>query len=97
MLRAVGLTPRQTAACVAWQALVVALVALAVGVPIGIVLGRQLWRMIADSVPLVYVGPFSPGLLVVVVPCVLAALLLLAAVPAWRAARLRTAMTLRAE
>jgi ABC-type lipoprotein release transport system permease subunit len=97
VLRAIGLTPGQTAACVAWQALVVALVALAIGVPVGIALGRQLWRAIADTVPLVYVGPLSPVLLAVVIPGTLIALLALAVAPAWRAARLRTASTLRAE
>jgi ABC-type lipoprotein release transport system permease subunit len=97
VLRAIGLTPGQTAACVAWQALVVALVALVIGVPVGIAIGRQLWRTIADTVPLVYVGPLSPVLLAVVVPGALIALLALAVAPAWRAARLRTASTLRAE
>jgi ABC-type lipoprotein release transport system permease subunit len=97
VLRAVGLTPGQTAACVAWQALVVAVVALAIGVPIGIALGRQLWRAIADTVPLVYVGPLSPAVLAIVIPGALVALLALAVAPAWRAARLRTASTLRAE
>jgi len=97
VLRAVGLSPRQAAACVGWQAVVVAVVALMIGVPLGLVIGREAWRRVADSIPLVYVGPFSPGLLAVLVPAVLVALLALAAAPAWRAAHLRTAATLRAE
>jgi len=97
VLRAVGLTPRQAAACVGWQAVVVAAVALLIGVPLGLVIGREAWRRVADSIPLVYVGPFSPGLLAVVVPAVLVALLALSLAPAWRAAHLKTAATLRAE
>jgi FtsX-like permease family len=97
VLRAVGLTPRQTAACVTWQATVVALIALVIGIPLGLVVGRQVWRTVAASVPLVYVGPLSPTLLAVVIVGALAALLLLAAVPALRAARLPTAAALRAE
>jgi ABC-type antimicrobial peptide transport system permease subunit len=97
VLRAVGLTPRQTAACVTWQATVVALIALVIGIPLGLVVGRQVWRTVAASVPLVYVGPLSPTLLAVVIVGALAALLLLAAGPALRAARLPTAAALRAE
>jgi hypothetical protein len=97
VLRAVGLSPRQAAACVGWQAVVVAVVALMIGVPLGLVIGREAWRRVADSIPLVYVGPFSPGLLAVLVPAVLLALLALALAPAWRVAHLRTAATLRAE
>jgi putative ABC transport system permease protein len=97
VLRAVGLSPRQAAACVGWQAVVVAAVALLIGVPLGLVIGREAWRRVADSIPLVYVGPFSPGLVAVLVPAVLVALLVLSLAPAWRAAHLQTADTLRAE
>jgi ABC-type lipoprotein release transport system permease subunit len=97
VLRAVGLSPRQAAACITWQAAVVAIIALAIGIPLGLVIGRQVWRQIASSVPLVYVGPFSPRLLLVTIPCVFVALLVLALAPAWRAAHLRTAETLRSE
>ncbi len=97
VLRAVGLSPRQAAACVTWQAVVVAAIALLIGLPVGLVIGREVWRRVADSIPLVYVGPFSPQLLLVMVPGALGALLVLALAPAWRAARLHTAETLRAE
>jgi ABC-type lipoprotein release transport system permease subunit len=97
VLRAVGLSPRQAAACVTWQAAVVAGIALVIGVPLGLVIGREAWRRVATSIPLVYVGPFSPGLLAVVIPGALVTLLVLALAPAWRAAHLQTADTLRAE
>jgi hypothetical protein len=97
VLRAVGLSPRQAAACVAWQAIVVALIALGIGIPLGVILGRQVWQAVAHSIPLVYVGPFSPRLLIVTIPAALIALLALSVAPAWQAARLRTAETLRAE
>ena len=98
MLRAVGLSPRQAAACVGWQAVVVAAIALLIGIPVGLAIGREAWRRVATSIPLVYVGPISPRVvLALVVPAALAALLALAAAPAWRAAHLRPAATLRAE
>jgi hypothetical protein len=97
VLRALGLTPRQAGACVTWQAAVIGVVALAVGVPLGLVVGRQVWRVLADSLSFVYVGPISAVALVAVVPLVLAALAVLALWPARDAARLRTAEVLRSE
>jgi ABC-type lipoprotein release transport system permease subunit len=97
VLRAVGLSPRQAAACVGWQAVVVAAIALLIGIPVGLAIGREAWRRVANSIPLVYVGPTSPRVLALIVPAALAALLALAAAPAWQAAHLRTAATLRAE
>ena len=97
VLRAVGLSPRQAAACVGWQAVIVATIALLIGIPVGLAIGREAWRRVAASIPLVYIGPFDLRLLVLVVPGALTALLVLALAPAWRAAHLRTAATLRAE
>jgi ABC-type lipoprotein release transport system permease subunit len=97
VLRAIGLTPGQTGACVAWQAVVVGGIAVIIGIPLGLVVGRQAWKTVADAVPLVYVGPLDPTLLLLAVPVALTGLLLLALPPARRAARLRTAEVLRAE
>jgi ABC-type lipoprotein release transport system permease subunit len=97
VLRAIGLTPGQTGACVAWQAAVVAGIAVAIGVPLGLVVGRQAWKAVADAIPLVYVGPLDPGLVLLAAPVALAGLLLLALPPARRAARLHTAEVLRTE
>ena len=49
VLRAVGLTHGQSRTTVLVQALVLAGVGLTVGVPVGFVLGRFLWRSVADS------------------------------------------------
>ena len=71
VLRAVGLSPRQAAACVGWQAVVVAAIALLIGIPVGLAIGREAWRRVATSIPLVYVGPISPRVLAIVVPAAL--------------------------
>jgi MacB-like periplasmic core domain/FtsX-like permease family len=97
VLRALGLTPRQAGACVTWQAAVIGVIALAVGIPVGVVVGRQVWRLLADSLSFVYVGPLSGVALLVVTPVVLAALAALALWPARAAARLHTAEVLRSE
>src|SRR4029077_18569066 len=51
VLRAIGLTPGQTGASVAWQAVVVAGIAVAIGVPLGLIAGQQAWRRVAEAVP----------------------------------------------
>jgi hypothetical protein len=49
-LRTMGLTPRQTYTCVMWQSLSVAIAALIVGVPVGIVLGARFWAAVSSRV-----------------------------------------------
>ncbi len=97
VLRALGLTPRQAAACVTWQATVIGFVALAIGIPLGMIVGRQVWRALADSLSFVYVGPLSGLVLLVLVPAALFLLVALALWPARAAARLHTAEILRSE
>ena len=97
VLRALGLTPRQAAACVIWQAAVTGVVALAIGIPIGVVVGRQTWRVLANSLSFAYVGPFAGTVLVVIVLVALGVVGVVALWPALGAARLRTVEILRTE
>ena len=97
VLRALGLTPRQAAACVGWQAVVIGIVALAIGIPLGIAVGRQVWRLVAESLSFVYVGPMAGLVVLALVPVALGVLALLAVWPARGAARLDTAKVLRVE
>ena len=97
VLRALGLTPRQTAACVAWQATIIGAVALAIGVPLGLFVGREVWRVMTDTLSFVYVGPLDVPKLALIIPASIAALALLSYLPARGAARLRTAEVLRTE
>jgi len=96
-LRALGLRQVQLGAIVAAQAAFLALVALAIGLPLGIVAGRIAWSLYADNsgfisvvrVPLLAL--LTLGLLTVLVAE------LCAAVPARVAARTRPATLLRTE
>ena len=97
ILRAIGFTPRQTAVSVAASAGTVGLVGLAVGIPLGIVLGRLAWRWVADSTPLVFVAPVAITVVVLAIPVTLAIANLLAAAPARHASRIRPAAVLRTE
>jgi hypothetical protein len=97
VLKAIGFRPGQNAACILWQAMTVAVVGLALGLPLGAVAGRLSWRWVADNTPLLYVPPLAVAAVVVAVPAAILAGNVLAALPARRAARLRPAEVLRSE
>jgi hypothetical protein len=97
VLRAVGLTRRQSRGVVATQATVLALVGLIIGVPLGVALGRTMWRYVAETTPVFYVSPVALLALLLVVPVALVAANMLAAWPGHRAASLRVGQVLRAE
>ena len=96
LLRAIGFDRGQVRRTVAWQAATIALAALAIALPLGIVLGRRVWLVFADRIGVVpeAVVPLSFAL---VVPAILVAALLIAAVPARLATRPRPAVVLRSE
>jgi putative ABC transport system permease protein len=97
LLKALGFVRRQVAAAVCWQATVVALAGIVVGAPIGIAVGRVLWRVFATNFGVVPVAVVEPVLIAALAAGVLAGANLLAAVPALLAARSRPARLLRAE
>ena len=97
VLRSLGFTRRQSRLAIAWQATLIAVAGVVVGVPLGIVAGRLTWRWFADSFPVVYVPPFALVAVVVVVPAAIVVANLLAAGPARSAARIRPAEALHAE
>lgn len=97
VLRALGMTPRQVRWIPRTQAAALAATGLVFGVPLGVAAGRALWRLVAESTPLVYVPPTPVETLVLAGPAGLVVALALAALPGHRAARLPLAGTLRAE
>ena len=97
VLRALGMTRRQSRAVVVTQASVLAMVGLVFGVPLGIALGRLVWRAVADYTPLQYVAPVAFLALLLIGPLALVVANALAAWPGQRAARLRIGHVLRAE
>jgi len=97
VLRAVGVTRRQTRAIVLIQGTLLAAVGLTFGVPLGFALGRTLWRSVADTTPIEYIPPVAVWALVLIAPVALLAANLLAAWPSQRAASMRVAHVLRTE
>jgi hypothetical protein len=97
VLRSIGFTRRQARIAIGWQATLIALFGLIVGIPVGIATGRLVWRRLADSFPVVYVSPLALVAVVLIVPVAIVVANLLAAVPARSAARIRPAEALRVE
>jgi ABC-type lipoprotein release transport system permease subunit len=97
VLRALGMTPWQCRWAIVTQAGVTAVVGLAIGIPVGVALGRWVWRAVADYTPLEYVNPAATLVLLLCAPVTLVLAMLLATLPGRRAARLQVAQVLRAE
>jgi hypothetical protein len=97
VLRSIGFTRRQTRIAIAWQATLLAMVGIVVGVPLGIAAGRFAWRWLADDFPLAYVPPLAWAAVALVVAIAIALANALAAGPAHVAARIRPAEALRTE
>jgi hypothetical protein len=97
VLRALGLTRRQVRLAVAAQGTVLALAGLAFGIPLGLTVGRVIWRVVAGFTPLAYHSPVAPWALLLIGPVALVVVNVTAAWPQWRAARLRVGQALRAE
>jgi ABC-type lipoprotein release transport system permease subunit len=97
LLKVLGFVRRQVAAVVCWQATIVVLVGIVVGVPLGIVAGRVSWRLFAVYVGVVPVEVVQALPLLLLAVAALAATNLLAVLPALRAARSHPTDLLRAE
>ena len=97
VLKSLGFTRAQVGGTVACQANAFGLVALVTAVPLGVFLGRQVWALVAEQlgVPDVPQVPVASAAAVVLVG--LLVVNLVASYPAWRAARLPTAVALRSE
>ena len=96
VLKTLGFTRAQTTATVAAQALVTAVLAVAVGIPVGIAAGRQLWIAFARSIDAVP-APTVPVSVALVGVVTLVVAVLVAVVPGRLAARTPAATVLRAE
>jgi FtsX-like permease family len=97
VLKTLGFTRSQVAGTTAWQGTVFMGLALVVGVPLGVVLGRWSWLLVADRLGVVSAPRVPLPAIVALVPAALLVANVAAAVPAWLAARIRPADALRAE
>lgn len=96
-LATLGFRRRQLAATVAWQSTTFAVLALAVGIPLGVAFGRTVWWAVMDSVG-VAIAPSVPLLVIAgLAGATLVAANAIAALPARSAARTHPAQVLRSE
>jgi len=97
ILKVIGFLRRQVSATVAWQSTTVAIVAVVVGVPLGVAAGRWAWQLFADRLGVPPESSTPAAALAVLVPATLLLSNLVAALPARLAARTRPTTVLRAE
>jgi len=97
VLRALGFIRRQVAMTVAWQATTIALISLAIGLPLGAILGRLAWRFFVNQLGYVPVTIIQLLGILVSIPAVILLAILIASIPARAAARTEPAVVLRAE
>jgi ABC-type lipoprotein release transport system permease subunit len=95
VLQTLGFTQRQLRMIVLWQATTIAVVALAVGIPLGVGIGRIAWATLAENLAVVTEHRLSAWWVLWVVG-VIALALVLGLVAARRVTRLRPAVELRA-
>jgi FtsX-like permease family/MacB-like periplasmic core domain len=97
ILKTLGFERRQVSAAVAWQSTTIAILALAIGIPLGIALGRWGWNIFAQQVGVVP-EPITPVVFaLLLVPVGILFANIVAAVPARIAGRLHPAPVLRTE
>jgi hypothetical protein len=97
VLKALGFIRRQVSATVAWQATILAAVALLIGLPMGVAAGRWGWVLVNQGLGSP-AEPITPTLVVLsVIPATVLVANLVAALPARAAAATRPAVVLRSE
>lgn len=98
ILRTLGFRGRQVTATVMWQAATLVLVAFAIGAPVGLLLGRLLWQVVATRLLGVVSEPvLAWGATALMLPVTLVAAVLIASGPAAVARRTKPAAVLRTE
>jgi hypothetical protein len=97
LLKALGFRQRQLASAIAWQSSVAACFGALFGIPLGIVIGRELWILFARSINAVPSPTVPVSTVVVVALGTVVFANLVAAIPGRVAARTSTALVLRTE
>lgn len=97
ILKALGFKPGQLAASVMWQTWTLALIGIAVGVPLGAVVGRATWTAVAENIGSVQHAVIPVGVIALLVALSALAVTVVAVAPAWFATRVNPAATLRHE
>jgi predicted lysophospholipase L1 biosynthesis ABC-type transport system permease subunit len=96
-LKSLGFTRRQLRQAVAWQATIIAGIALLIGLPAGVAAGRWAWRLLAAQLGVLPEPAVPLTAIFIAIPAALVVANLIAAAPGHAAARTPIAAVLRAE
>jgi hypothetical protein len=97
VLKTLGFVRRQVSATVAWQASTLAGIALLIGLPLGVAVGRWGWTLFANSIGVLPVPVVDLPPLLIAVPVTLLLANLIALIPGRLAAATRPAAVFRSE
>ncbi|HEY0936903.1 MAG TPA: FtsX-like permease family protein, partial [Trebonia sp.] len=97
LLKTLGFVRRQLTAMVFWQALAVAVVGIVAGVPLGLLVGRVIWRVFATNLGVIPFTVYPGWLLAAIAAGFLLVSLVIAVLPARRAAASPATQLLRTE
>jgi ABC-type antimicrobial peptide transport system permease subunit len=97
LLKTLGFTRHQVHATVAWQATTLGIVGLAVGIPGGVIVGRTLWKAVANGLGVAPATEIPAIALLLTIPCAIVLVNLIAFFPARAAGRTSPAVALRSE
>jgi hypothetical protein len=96
-LRSMGLTRRQAGACIVWQSMSVVVVAIAFGIPLGLLAGATVWAAATHGIGIAHdlYRPFAQ--LTILLAGVVIAALAASIMPGWQASRQHLGNTLNRE
>ena len=91
MAHTLGFTPRQAASSIRWQGAAITAIAVAVGVPLGVIVGRLVWKQVAAGVGAVDLVSIPWPMILIAPIAALAAMVAIASIVGRRAVGLRPA------
>jgi predicted lysophospholipase L1 biosynthesis ABC-type transport system permease subunit len=97
VLRSLGFTQRQVAATARWQATTVVVMAVVVGLPVGFLVGRWTWAVVAGVLGVAQDVSIPVTSLLLIAPATVVVANIVAAVPARAAGRIAPSTVLRSE
>ena len=97
ILKTLGFLGKQVRATVAWEATSFIALAVTLGIPTGVIVGRWAWRLYIERLGLLPIAVVPVLMTMLVVPIALAVANIVAALPAHSAARTQPALVLRSE
>ena len=97
ILKSLGFTRRQVRHAIAWQATIIAAIALLIGLPAGVACGRWAWRAFAAQLGVLPEPAVPVAAIFIAIPGALVLANLIAAAPGRAAARTQSAAGLRTE